>query len=155
MKSTLCVSAVKSLYFSVSFVSLSLCVKALCLNLALGGSIDFAFPYFLCAFVVKMYCIQRHPPVHPLQWHPKMSAADCSRVSTALAATAEPTAIQKCHFGGWLPHIRVTIQREIGTNCNFCESCELLLRTKIIHSSASQNKDIMRHYFKIGDQQWT
>ncbi|MBA3874929.1 MAG: hypothetical protein H0X30_37860 [Anaerolineae bacterium] len=43
------------------------------------------------------------------------AAADTREPIAALAASAEPAAMQKCQFGGLLPYIRLPFRREIVT----------------------------------------
>jgi hypothetical protein len=56
----------------------------------------------------------------------KNAAADTRELSAALALGSVRTAMQKCQFGGLLPHVRLPCRREIGTNGKTCESCEKL-----------------------------
>ena len=48
------------------------------------------------------------------------AAADTRERGAALVASAEPAAMQKCQFGGLLPHIRPPFQRKY---CNLCNKC--------------------------------
>ncbi len=52
------------------------------------------------------------------------AAAATSLTSAALAVIAEPAAMQKCQFGGLLPHSRLLFRRELCKICTNCESCE-------------------------------
>ncbi|MBA3874858.1 MAG: hypothetical protein H0X30_37495 [Anaerolineae bacterium] len=57
----------------------------------------------------------------------KSAAADTREPTAALAATAEPSAVQKCQFGGSLPHIRLPFRRELCKICNKIAFCALSL----------------------------
>ncbi|MBA3871611.1 MAG: hypothetical protein H0X30_20890 [Anaerolineae bacterium] len=73
------------------------------------------FLFFLCASAVKPYCfcivggilpsIRRNDTA-------KNAAAATRETSAALAATAQPAAMQKCQFGGLLPHSRLPFRRK-------------------------------------------
>ena len=86
--------------------------------------------FSLCAFTTLRLCVEifilplhtgRLTPAHPPKRHSQNAAADIGELSAALADRSANSAMQKCQFGGSLPHIRLPFRRKYCKLCNFCE----------------------------------
>ena len=92
-----------------------------------------SFLFFLCVAVVNRitfrFTLSADCSLALAATTPQMARGGHTRTTRCIcvisATSAELTASQKCQFSALFPHIRLSFQREIVTNCKICNSYHL------------------------------